>query len=171
MHKDIYNYILHSESVLLDVIDNPFIYIFTRIKDGHKCPKCWDDIRRVSRANECLYCYGTGIEGGYNAPEKVKFSHITQVTPVRKETDPREDGKSIQPINIWIQNEPLVTVDDIIDIEHIRYNVLNVQQTTMQGGIKQDGTDTIRQILQIQELPAHNIQYKIPLGQFSLERS
>jgi len=144
--------IVYSNNILLDVIDNPPILVVTRKRTGQQCPVCWDPVSRNVRKSNCTTCYSTGYTGGYNTPFSTKASFQTE--GVQLSVDELAIAGQRLPTQGWVSNYPIINPEDlVVDHRNNRYKILSVQQTTK-------GRVLLRQIFQLQYLPATDIVYK-----------
>ena len=155
--NDVYaNYIRHVNNVYLNVIGNKEGYILTKRRFGQKCSRCWDDIRRQHSRHNCPNCFGTGYEGGYHLPNKVKFNYMSTTSAMSENIGVDGRGDNNQDINIWIGNYPIVSIGDIfVDENNNRYKVNQIQRTT------KNNEHILRQILNMQLLSTSDPVYDI----------
>lgn len=155
--KDVYaNYMRYVNNVYLDVVGNKDGYILIKRRFGQKCTRCWDDIRRQHRHHNCPSCFGTGYEGGYHTPYKIKFNHITSSFGAFENVGMDGRGDNMQDIGIWTKSYPLISVGDIfVNENNDRFKITQVQRTTKNNEF------VLRQILNMQLLSTSDPVYDI----------
>lgn len=91
-------------------------YVFIRMRDGIRCPDCWDEILQQRSRTQCTTCKDTGYLGGYYNPIEMYVSFGPEAVAVQGGID----GPDITPdsVNTWASNFPLLNIGDIL----IEYN-------------------------------------------------
>lgn len=96
---------------LRQFINEP-IKIYLKKKSGRKCGKCYDPIKERVIREDCNFCFGTGIEGGYYGP----FESYWQrgLRPDVKMLTPQGMIRLVSENSAWTVNFPLISPDDLI---------------------------------------------------------
>lgn len=123
---------------------------------GTRCKDCFDILTKRVTNSKCNTCYGTGFEGGYFDPVRIKgrlgIDNVqTNITPQGK-TD-------VNKKRIIMLAIPLVEADDIIAeiAQNKRYIVQHVHATEMK-------TNPVHQNLTVSELATDSVEYRIPIN-------
>lgn len=88
------------------------MFLFVRMKEGTRCPRCWDEILQKRVRSDCPDCTDTGWLLGYYDPYPIYVSVGTE-----KETmDHLLDGPSntSNKIQAWTSNYPILNNGDVI---------------------------------------------------------
>lgn len=130
------------------------IAVLKRRHWGVRCTACFDLLTKQTTESKCLTCYGTGFEGGYFDPIRIRGR--LGVQNVQSNVTPQ--GKAdVNKKRLTILTYPEVEHDDIVvDIaQNKRYIVQNRHQTELQ-------TRGVHQVITVSELARDAIQYRIP---------
>ena len=132
------------------------IAVLKRRHWGIRCRACFDLLTKKVTKSKCNSCYGTGFEGGYFNPVRIKgrvgVDNIqTQIT--------EKDKADINKKRLTVLDVPDIEVDDvIIDVQNNkRYIVQTVHSTELQ-------TLAVHQQLTISELATDSVEYRIPVN-------
>lgn len=118
---------------------------------GQRCPSCWHDRLQKRTKSGCRTCFDTGFARGYMHPIEV-FAQIDSSPPTvdAPNAPGRVTGRVVDIGNIKPR-------DILIEGENIRWRVVAVNQTELARA-------PVHQELQLQEIPASDIEYAIPLN-------
>lgn len=146
---------IYEYNVVLSVMRNPKVCFLLKMREGTKCPNCWNPVTNRVQFADCDVCNGTGIIQGYHPPVISRISQdVSQLQLASGEMD--EDKVNLSPIRAWIPNYPLLYPEDVmVDINNQRYKVVNVARRTKSQFV-------IRQVLDLSPLekghPAYNVE-------------
>jgi hypothetical protein len=119
---------------------------------GPRC-SCFDaTMNRIMRSNHAP-CFGTGYLGGYMSPVEV----FVQIDP-----NPKQDGMAVIPIQPgdamgrMISFPPANPNDILVESDNRRWRIMNVRST-------QRLRATVRQEMQLHEIPRGDIEYLLPV--------
>jgi hypothetical protein len=148
--------LFQHEYFLKNILNRPPVKLLIKNRSGVRCPVCWDEELQQVTKSRCLTCYSTGYTGGYY-PLDV---YISFTEPGFSERFDITDVQDVQQgvTTAWAPNYPLIQSSDVIvDEFNRRFIVLQAQPTT------KDGRVYLRQLLQLQLIPANNSIYKFPV--------
>lgn len=123
---------------------------------GVRCKDCFDQLTKRVTNSKCNTCYGTGFEGGYFDPVRIKgrlgVDNVqTNITP---------QGKAdVNKKRITMLAVPLIEPDDIITeiAQNKRYIVQHQHATELK-------TNPVHQSLTVSELATDSVEYRIPVN-------
>ena len=129
-----------------------WVKIFLKKRFGKLC-SCFDS-NRQKPLGDCLSCYATGFQGGYEGPFDILMSPIDSTM---KETI-SELGRQIEfSGNTFIQNTPIMRpLDIIIRQDGTRYLVNTVKPTLVSNTL-------LQQDLSIELIQESDIRYQVPV--------
>ena len=139
------------------VINNDRYYLLRKKRTGSIC-SCVDNIRRTTRDNNCMRCYGVGFTGGYYNPVELKINFYSTRTSAES-FQPSHITNKEEAIQAWTKSYPRLQVGDIIlgsDPNGKRFRVMSVQTSKRKEY-------SMRQVFQMQEIPESDIAYRIPV--------
>lgn len=145
--------IIRLEDVLFREFVGRRCWLYPARTFGPRC-SCFDvTMNRITRSNHGP-CYGTGFLGGYMSPVEV----FVQIDPSPKnlvETNllPMQPGDSL---GRMISFPPANPNDILVESDNRRWRVMNVRST-------QRLRATVRQEMQLHEIPRGDIEYLLPL--------
>ena len=135
------------------------VVIMKRRTSGPSCPFCFDAVRKRAVDSDCRICLGTSqYRGGFLDPigTFVNISPSQKVLRVSSITESEPSEKAFD-----MSGYPLMNPGDlIIDPENRRFVVAQVRNRSKRGFV-------YRQVLQVSEIPAGDIVYKLPV-EFSM---
>jgi len=107
------------------------MFIFPRMRQGVRCPKCWDTILKKRSNSRCEMCANTGWIGGFYGPIPLFVALGTESTA--QVTDLEGPSNSKTTVQGWVSNFPAIYSGDvIIDPEgHFIWEVTGVDVTLM----------------------------------------
>lgn len=120
---------------------------------GLRCRDCFDPLTKKVTSSKCDTCYGTGFEGGYFNPVRIRGRIGVQ----NVQTSITPQGKAdVNQKRLTILAYPELEADDIVvDVkQNKRYIVKHRHATEMQ-------TVTVHQQLTVSELARDSIEYRI----------
>ena len=107
----------------------PFI-LFQRMREGQRCPNCWDQILGKRTKSDCPVCNGTGYMVGYYDPFRMYLNVGPEVVAANTVQDgPRNTEGTVQ---AWTGDYPLLDAGDVL-IEkgsHLIWEVSRVSLNT-----------------------------------------
>jgi len=121
---------------------------------GTRCRDCFDTLTKRVTKSKCDTCFGTGFEGGYFDPIRIRGRIGVQ----NVQTSITPQGKAdINQKRLTILDYPEVERDDIVvDVKaNDRYIILHRHATEMQ-------TVTVHQQITVSELARDSVEYRIP---------
>lgn len=87
-------------------------YVFNRMRDGARCPDCWDEITQELCASDCPTCNGTGYIQGYYNPLPIYLNFTPETATVSADTSgPVNSERTIQ---AWTGCLPDLSSGDVI---------------------------------------------------------
>lgn len=145
--------IIRQEDMLFREFAGRRCTLFPSRTFGPAC-SCYDVVtKRVTRSG-CRSCFGTGWLGGFMSPVEV----FVQIDPFPK-TSQRSSLQERQPSDTagrMISFPPVAPGDILVESENRRWRVISVTPT-------QRLRATVRQELQIHEIPKGDIEYALPV--------
>lgn len=123
---------------------------------GIRCNDCFDKLTKRVTRSKCDSCFGTGFEGGYFNPIRIRGRLGVQ----NVQTSITPQGKAdINQKRLTILDYPELEVDDIVvDVRaNDRYIVKHRHATEMQ-------TVAVHQQLTVSELARDSVEYRIPVN-------
>lgn len=121
---------------------------------GIRCDECFDKLTKKTTRSKCESCYGTGFEGGYFAPVRIRG----RIGVDSVQTDDAPQGKAeVNQARLTMLTIPkLEHADIIVDLgSNRRFFVQHQHATELQ-------TVAVHQVLTISELSRDSIEYRIP---------
>ena len=88
------------------------MYLFVRMKNGVRCPECWDELLQKRTRSDCEACNDTGWMHGYYEPYPIYVSVGTE----NETMDHLLDGPSNtnNKIQAWTANYPILNNGDLV---------------------------------------------------------
>ena len=138
------------------------VKLFIRRTTGVRCDCVWDQrLEEYSKQplNNCIQCYGTGWNGGYEGPIDI----IVAPDDSERRVSQTQFGRRLEhTYEVWIGPTPMVSQRDFIVKQNgERYSIGPVRRTQVRGLI-------LQQAFQIGYLDTGDIRYRVPMGE--LER-
>jgi hypothetical protein len=121
---------------------------------GLRCRDCFDPLTKKVTDTKCDTCFGTGFEGGYFLPVRIRGRIGVQ----NVQTTMTPQGKSdVNQKRLTILDYPEVERDDVVvDIkQNKRYIILHRHATEMQAV-------AVHQQLTVSELARDSVEYRVP---------
>lgn len=147
--------ILRDESVALKFNGIEFA-VLKRKHWGLRCKACFDTLTKKVTNSKCPVCYGTGFDGGYFAPVRIRgrigVANVqTQMTP--------QGNVDINKRRVVILDYPIVDVYDIVvDIRQNRRYLVEASHGT------ELRTSIVHQELNVSEVARDSIEYRIAVN-------
>jgi hypothetical protein len=145
--------IIRQEDMLFREYVGRRCWLFNVRTFGPRC-SCWDvTLNKMTRSNH-LPCFGTGWLGGYMAPIEV----FVQVDPNPRSSSPSslQEVQQSDTVGRMISFPPANPRDILVESENKRWRVISVRAT-------QRLRATVRQELQLHEVPKGDIEYALPV--------
>ena len=138
------------------------VKLFIRRTTGVRCDCVWDQrLEEYTKQplNNCIRCYGTGWNGGYEGPIDI----IVAPDDSERRVSQTQFGRRLEhTYEVWIGPTPMVSQRDFIVKQNgERYSIGPVRRTQVRGLI-------LQQSFQIGYLDTGDIRYRVPMGE--LER-
>lgn len=129
------------------------VKVFIRKWSGVKCTHCYDEEYDRPR-NDCNFCFGTGIEDGYEGPFEIRVAPAD----AEKRINLGEYGFSLEQVyEVWTGPTPMVSQRDfIVKQNNDRYSIGPVRMPTNRGNV-------LQQHFSIDLLDENDIRYKVPV--------
>lgn len=147
--------ILRDESVALKFNGIEFA-VLKRKHWGLRCKACFDLLTKKVTNSKCPVCYGTGFDGGYFSPVRIKgrigVSNVqTQMTP--------QGNADLNKRRLITLDYPVIDVYDIlVDIrQNRRYLVEAAHGTELK-------TSVVHQDITLSEVARDSVEYRIPVN-------
>jgi hypothetical protein len=130
------------------------VKVFIRKWNGERCTECFDNDYEIPR-NDCLSCYGTGIEGGYEGPFEIRIGPPDS----EKRINYDQYGFNLEQIyQVWTGPSPMLSQRDfIVKQNNDRYSIGPVTAFSNRGNI-------LQQEFQIDVLDENDIRYRVPVA-------
>lgn len=131
--------------------------LFIRRVSGTPCRCSWDPrllAYSEQPVNSCLFCFGTGYEGGYEGPTDI----IIGPDDAERRVAQTPIGRRLEhAYEVWTGPSPMLSQRDFIVKQNgERYSIGPVRRTAVRGVI-------LQQAFQIGYLSTGDIRYKVPL--------
>lgn len=146
--------IIRQEDILFRGFVGRKCFLFPARTFGPAC-SCFDPYTNRRTRSQCLSCFGTGWLGGFMSPVEV----FVQIDPFPKAAQ-ISALQEVQPGDTtarMISFPPVSPRDILVETENRRWRVLKVTPT-------QRLRSTVRQELQIHEIPKGDIEYGLPIN-------
>jgi hypothetical protein len=118
---------------------------------GLRCRHCFDNLTKKVTKSKCIYCYGTGFEGGYFHPVRITGRFLAPNQEVTLTPQGKSDTRQIRFI---CSEQPIIDPDDIlVEIAtNQRYLVLAQTRTLLRR-------ETVHQSIIASELSKDSAEY------------
>lgn len=127
--------------------------IFKKMKEGARCPECWDTVLKRVTKSTCTTCMGTGYLGGYYPfiEAWMDFNPDPKMTVI-SEFGERQPSQT----DALFTNYPQLTSGDlIVELQSNRYwRISNVRNT-------EKNRTTILQVMRLDEINRSDVEYNI----------
>lgn len=87
-------------------------WAFIRMRDGVRCPDCWDEILQQRTLADCPRCYATGYLTGYYDPLPIYVSFGTEIAKLDVTIDGPKNQQNV--IGAWTSGFPILSSSDIV---------------------------------------------------------
>lgn len=127
--------------------------LFKRKQWGVRCTACYDSLTNTVLNSKCLVCFGTGFEGGYEAP----FHLLARKGTTNPQISMAPQGLvEVNQIELTLLDYPTIAVDDVLSElrQNRRYVVKHVSRTELRGV-------PVHQKLVISELARDSVEYSL----------
>lgn len=129
--------------------------LLKRRRWGSRCPVCWDQVLREATQEHCLTCFGTGFEGGYWSPVRVRGRREAATVQTQLSAHGETDVKYAD--YILLDFPRLEYKDVVVDLRSgDRYEVQRMTPTELKGV-------TVHQKLTASLLGRNAIEYEVPV--------
>ena len=130
--------------------------LLKRRRWGPRCPDCWDATLREATREHCPVCFGTGFEGGYWAPIRVRGRREAAAVQTQLSAHGETDVKYAD--FLLLDFPHLEYKDVVVELRSgDRYEVQRMTPTELKGV-------TVHQKLTASLLGRNSIEYEIPVG-------
>jgi hypothetical protein len=145
--------IQRREMILLSKFTGVKSLIFRRKHYGKRCSNCWDFASERVTKDHCQVCLGTSFEGGYFTG----FETLIQYDVTNNTSAFNYKGRDEKnTINGWTISVPIVDTFDLV----LRVPDMSLYRVDY-GQVTELQTQTVRQVLQLTELPKDSIEFKL----------
>lgn len=146
--------IIRQEDLLFREFVGRRCILFPARTFGPAC-SCFDVVTNRRTRSGCKLCFGTGWLGGFMSPVEV----FVQIDPFPKTAQPNalQERQPGDTLGRMISFPPVAPRDILVESENRRWRVLTVTPT-------QRLRATVRQELQIHEIPKGDIEYGLPVN-------
>lgn len=130
--------------------------VLLRKRWGPKCPRCWDDVRKLCIQADCPICFGVGIIGGFLNPVFLNGALFNQsVKQYVTVNDARYDAANFA---LEFANVPPLAPDDLIvdRVVNARYIVKKVTPFTHKMYL-------VSQTIEVTRKDENDVVYTIPI--------
>lgn len=129
--------------------------LLKRRRWGPRCPACWDPTLREATREHCPTCFGTGFEGGYWAPIRVRGRREAATVQTQLSAHGETDVEFAD--FILLDFPRLEYKDVVIDLRSgDRYEVQRMTPTELKGV-------TVHQKLTASLLGRNSVEYEVPV--------
>lgn len=126
--------------------------VFLRKLVGMPCP-CFSQIHKQP-LNDCLYCYGTGVLGGYEGPYEILIAPDDSEVKITQTELGRTTNHTYE---VWTGPQPLLAQRDfIMKVNGDRYSVGAIRMPSNRGNL-------LQQHFTISSFDDKDIRYKVPV--------
>lgn len=146
--------IIRQEDLLFREFVGRKCVLFPARTFGPSC-SCFDPYTNRRTRSQCKLCFGTGWMGGFMSPVLV----YVQIDPFPKnsQTSSLQEVMPNDTVGRMISFPPVAPRDILVESENKRWRVLRVTPT-------QRLRSTVRQELQLHEIPKADIEYGLPIN-------
>jgi hypothetical protein len=129
--------------------------LLKRRRWGPRCPDCWDPTLREATREHCPTCFGTGFEGGYWAPVRVRGRREAATVQTQLSAHGETD---VEYADFLLLDFPRLEYKDVvIDLRSgDRYEVQRMTPTQLKGV-------TVHQKLTTSLLGRDSVEYEVPV--------
>lgn len=114
-------------------------WAFVRMRQGIRCPVCWDEILQQRTRSDCPTCNSTGYLTGFYDPHELYVSFSPEASRMETSTDgPRNSQGTVQG---WTSNFPMLSTGDVVidNLSHAVWVVIHASFDTSHRAVtKQD---------------------------------
>ncbi len=146
--------IIRQEDLLFREFIGRKCFLFPVRTFGPAC-SCFDPYMNKRTRSQCKLCFGTGWLGGFMSPVEI----FVQIDPFPKspQNSSLQESQPSDTLGRMISFPPVAPRDILIESENRRWRVLKVTPT-------QRLRATVRQELQLHEIPKGDIEYNLPVN-------